>query len=133
MSWVRLCVASPGIWCHSDPREDDAECDLSSSGHKPTKRSHPWQKSLSIVTAITARSALEVTICSMGWDHLSPKPLCPACGRPMGLTRTIAASPGYGELHTYGCRECGGWGTEGSSPSDQLRDTPFVRKSPSVG
>ena len=46
----------------------------------------------------------------------------------MGLTRTIAASPGYGELHTYGCRECGVWVTEGSSPRDQLKDTFFMRK-----
>ena len=25
----------------------------------------------------------------------------------MGLMRTIPASPGYSELHTFGCRECG--------------------------
>jgi hypothetical protein len=80
-------------------------------------------KSRSTVIAITARSALEVTICSMGGDDLSPKRLCPSCGRLMGLTRTIAASSGYGELHTYGCRECGVWVTEGSSPRDQLKDT----------
>ena len=61
----------------------------------------------SIVTAITARSALEVRISGMSGDSLSLKPLCPACGRPMGLTRTVPASPGYSELHTYGCKECG--------------------------
>jgi hypothetical protein len=48
----------------------------------------------------------------------------------MGLTRTIAASPGYGELHTYGCRECGVWVTEGSTPRDQPEGTFIVRRGP---
>jgi hypothetical protein len=43
-----------------------------------------------------------------GWDSLSSKHLCPGCGRPMGLTRTVPATPGYSELRTYGCKECGG-------------------------
>ena len=95
----------------------DAAGDLSCSGRKPRKQSHPRQKSGSIVTAITARSALEVTISMMRGDSLNSNHLCPSCGRPMDLTRTIAASPGYGELHTYGCRECGVWVTEGSAPT----------------
>jgi hypothetical protein len=70
----------------------------------------------SIVTVITARSALEVTICSMGGDGLSPKHLCPGCGRLMGLSRIVPASPGSSELRTYGCKECGVWVTEGSTP-----------------
>jgi hypothetical protein len=55
----------------------------------------------------------------MGVDSLIQKHSCPACGRLMGLTRTIAASPGYRELRTYGCRECGVWVTEGSTLRDQ--------------
>jgi hypothetical protein len=46
----------------------------------------------------------------------------------MGLTRTIAASPGYGELRTYGCRECGVWVTEGSTLRDQRKRTFGVHK-----
>ena len=65
---------------------------------------------------------------SMGGDSLSLKPLCPACGRPMGLTRTVPVSPGYSELRTYGCKECGVWVTEGSSVRDQRRDTFVVPK-----
>jgi hypothetical protein len=57
---------------------------------------------------------------TMGGYSLIEKHLCPACGRLMGLTRTIAASPGYSELHTYGCRECGVWVTEGNTRRDQL-------------
>jgi hypothetical protein len=49
------------------------------------------QKSPSIVTAITTRSALKVSISLMGGDNLIPKHLCPGCGRPMGLTRTTPA------------------------------------------
>ena len=37
----------------------------------------------------------------------------------MGLTRTVPACSGYSELRTYGCRECGVWVTEGSTPRDQ--------------
>jgi len=46
----------------------------------------------------------------------------------MGLTRTVPVSPGYSELHTYGCKECGVWVTEGSSARDQRRDTFVVPK-----
>jgi hypothetical protein len=57
--------------------------------------------------------------------------LCPSCGRLMGLTRTIDASPGYSELRTYGCREYGVWVTEGSTPRDQVKDTFIERERPS--
>ncbi len=46
----------------------------------------------------------------------------------MGLTRTVPASPGYSELRTYGCRECGVWVTEGSSGRDQRPDAFVVPK-----
>jgi hypothetical protein len=55
----------------------------------------------------------------MGGIGLIPEHLCPACGRLMDLTRTIAASPGYRELRTYGCRDCGVWVTEGSPPGER--------------
>ena len=80
------------------------------------------QESLSIVTAITARSALEVSVSRMGGDNLIPKHLCPGCGRAMGLTRTVPASPGYRELRTYGCIECGAWVSEGRAPRDERED-----------
>ena len=48
----------------------------------------------------------------------------------MGLTRSVPATSGYSELHTYGCRKCGVWVTEGSPPRDQLKDTSVVRKWP---
>jgi len=41
----------------------------------------------------------------------------------MDLTRTIASSAEYRELHTYGCRECGVWITEGSAPRERLGDS----------
>jgi hypothetical protein len=82
------------------------------------------------VTAITARSALDVSILRLGMDNLTLTHLCPSCGRLMGLTRTIAASPGYRELHTYGCIECGVWVTEGSAPRDRLKETFIDRKLP---
>lgn len=56
-------------------------------------------------------------------DGEIPKHLCPSCGRQMGLTRTVPAAPGYSELRTYGCRECGVWLTEGSTSRDQRHDT----------
>src|SRR5262249_13979451 len=90
----------------------------------PRVTMRPRQKSRSTVTAITARLAVAVTISSMDGD--SVKHLCPSCGRRMGLTRTIAAGEGYTEMHTYGCRECGVWVTEGSTPRDQLKDTFLV-------
>jgi hypothetical protein len=65
---------------------------------------------------------------AMGGDSLMEKHLCPACGGLMGLTRTIAASPGYRELRTYGCRECGVWVTEGGAPRDRLKRTLGVHK-----
>jgi hypothetical protein len=85
------------------------------------------EKSPSTSTA-TARSASRVSTGTIGGESLSSKPLCPACGRLMGLTRTIAAGPGYGELRTYGCRECGIWVTEGSSPRERFQETFLVRK-----
>ena len=86
------------------------------------------QESLSIVTAITARSALEVSVSRMGGDNLIPKHLCPGCGRAMGLTRTVPASPGYRELRTYGCIECGVWVTEGRAPRDEREDSFILRE-----
>jgi hypothetical protein len=85
----------------------------------------------STVIAITAQSVLDVTIFTMGGDNLISTHLCRSCGRLMGLARTIAASPGYSDLRTYGCRECGVWVTEGSAPGDQLKDTFIERKRPS--
>jgi hypothetical protein len=64
-----------------------------------------------------------VNRCRMDGDNLISTHLCPSCGRLMGLTRTIAASPGYRELRTYGCRECGVWVTEGNTSRDQRQDT----------
>ena len=43
----------------------------------------------------------------------------------MDLTRTIATSPGYSELRTYGCRESGVWITE---PKDLLEHTFAIRR-----
>jgi hypothetical protein len=46
----------------------------------------------------------------------------------MGLSRIVPASPGSSELRTYGCKECGVWVTEGSTPRDQRPDTFVVPK-----
>ena len=86
------------------------------------------RESLSIETAITARSALEVSISRMGGDNLIPKHLCPGRGRAMGLTRTVPASPGYRELRTYGCIECGVWVTEARAPRDEREDSFILRE-----
>src|SRR5262245_31925159 len=37
----------------------------------------------------------------MGGDNPMRTHICPACGRPMDLTRTIPAGPGYSELRTH--------------------------------
>ncbi len=65
---------------------------------------------------------------AMGGDSLTPKHSCPSCGRPMGLTRTVPASPGYSELCTYGCRECGVWVTEGRTTRDRFEDRFILPK-----
>jgi hypothetical protein len=64
----------------------------------------------------------------MRGDRVLRKNLCPACGRLMDLTRTIAASPGYSELCTYGCRECGVWVTEESAPKDLFDHALAIRR-----
>ena len=46
----------------------------------------------------------------------------------MSLSRRIAATSDYSELHTYGCRACGVWVTEGSTLRDQRQDTFVVLK-----
>jgi hypothetical protein len=46
----------------------------------------------------------------------------------MGVTRTVPASPGYSELRTYGCRECGVWVTEGWAPEDEREGSFTLRK-----
>ena len=90
----------------------------------------PSTKIPAVVTVITARSALYVSVVNMGGDNLTLTHLCPSCGRLMGLARTIAASSGYRELHTYGCRECGVWVTEDCAPRDRLKETFMNRKRP---
>jgi predicted RNA-binding Zn-ribbon protein involved in translation (DUF1610 family) len=50
-------------------------------------------------------------VSTMDGDSLTSKNLCPSCGR-----RSIAATSGYSELHTYGCRECGVLGHGRKSP-----------------
>ncbi len=34
-------------------------------------------------------------------------PLCPHCGQPMRLARTVPRLGGLPELHTFECRPCG--------------------------
>jgi hypothetical protein len=34
-------------------------------------------------------------------------PLCPHCGQPMRLVRTVPRLGGLPELHTFECRPCG--------------------------
>jgi hypothetical protein len=46
----------------------------------------------------------------------------------MDLTRTIAASPGYREFRTYGCKECGVWVTEESAARDLVERTFAMRR-----
>jgi len=63
----------------------------------------------------------------MAGERLTLQHFCPSCGRPMGLVRIIPASPGYRELQTYGCRDCGVWITEGDS-GENSRKGISVRK-----
>ncbi len=35
------------------------------------------------------------------------RPLCPSCGKPMHLARTIPGIGGLPELHVYSCKQCG--------------------------
>ena len=39
-------------------------------------------------------------------------PLCPSCGKPMGLSRVVPATAGLSELQTHGCADCRVWLTE---------------------
>ena len=61
----------------------------------------------------------------MDGDGLSSKHLCPSCGKRMGLIRSIAATSGYSELHTYGCRECGVWSRKEVPRAISLKTPPL--------
>jgi hypothetical protein len=37
----------------------------------------------------------------------NPAPICPHCGKPMRLARTIPGIGALPELHTYDCKQCG--------------------------
>jgi hypothetical protein len=45
-----------------------------------------------------------------------------------GSHADCAASPGYRELRTYGCIECGVWVTEGRAPRDEREDSFILRE-----
>jgi hypothetical protein len=64
------------------------------------------------VSAITVRSRISFYYAGMGREQTALAPMCPSCGKPMGLSRTIPASAGFRELQTFGCRDCGVWVTE---------------------
>ena len=77
--------------------------------------------------AIIGALSLNRYVAPMGGERLALQRICPSCGQPMGLVRTIPASPGYRELQTYGCRDCGVWITEGNSGESNRKGIP-VRK-----
>ncbi|MFZ3360929.1 MAG: hypothetical protein WA177_19435 [Xanthobacteraceae bacterium] len=39
--------------------------------------------------------------------HESPNPICPSCGKPMRLGRTLPRIGGLEEIRVYSCRPCG--------------------------
>ena len=49
----------------------------------------------------------------------------PGLWQANGSHADCARQPGYRELRTYGCVECGVWVTEGRAPSDE-RDDSFI-------
>ncbi len=48
--------------------------------------------------AIIGALSLNRYVAPMGGERLALQRICPSCGQPMGLVRTIPASPGYREL-----------------------------------
>ena len=48
-------------------------------------------------------------------------PMCPNCGKPMILVRSVPKIGALPELRTYNCRSCGETVTEGDKPV-QMRD-----------
>ena len=48
----------------------------------------------------------------------------------MGLSRTIPAGPGFRELQTFGCRDCGVWVTQEdpwAGKRENLKRAPITR------
>lgn len=52
---------------------------------------------------------------TVGREAVTTPPLCPNCGRPMHISRTITGKGEQPALRTYGCGECGVWITEAAS------------------
>jgi hypothetical protein len=46
-------------------------------------------------------------------------PICPHCGKPMRLTRTVPGIGGLPELYTYSCRESGASVTQAGEPGER--------------
>jgi hypothetical protein len=66
----------------------------------------------------------------MAGEPTAVAPMCPSCGNPMGLSRTIPASAGFRELQTFGCSNCGVWMTQEdpwASKRENLKRAPITR------
>jgi hypothetical protein len=68
-------------------------------------------------------------VAGMAGERTVLAPMCPSCGKPIGLSRTIPASAGFRELQTFGCRDCGVWLTEDplASKREDLKRAPITR------
>ncbi len=53
-------------------------------------------------------------------------PICPHCGKPMRLARTIPGIGGLPELYTFSCRECGTAVTQAAEPGER-RPASYLR------
>ena len=64
------------------------------------------------MTAIIVRWGSIRYVAPMAGESTTFAKMCPSCGKPMGLSRTVSASVGLCELQTYGCKDCRVWVTE---------------------
>jgi len=53
-------------------------------------------------------------------------PLCPHCGQPMRLARTVPRLGGLPELRTYECRACGVSFTQAAEQAEDEETAYFV-------
>jgi hypothetical protein len=71
---------------------------------------------------------LESQYLPYGWGQPDSKASMPGLWQGNGSHADCAASPGYRELRTYGCIECGVWVTEGRAPRDEREDSFILRE-----
>jgi hypothetical protein len=60
-----------------------------------------------------------VMVIAVDTQRQYPAPICPHCGKPMGLARTIPGIGALPELHIFDCKQCGVSLTESGEPGQR--------------